>query len=81
MQVHCKASDTVTDVRCNICGQGFLIYWTRSSAEDRATRAEIQQTLTSHHRDSAGPSAHPAAEFFVAVSPMPGYLDSLGAYA
>jgi hypothetical protein len=81
MHVHCKASDTVNDLRCNICGQGFLIYWTRSSAEDAPTRAEIQQILCSHHHDSAGPSAHPQLEFFVSVSPMPGYFESLGAYA
>jgi hypothetical protein len=81
MQILCKASDTVADVRCTICGQAFLIYWTRSCAEDRSTRVEIQQALCSHHHDSTAPAAHPPVEFSVSIKPAPGYFDSLGAYA
>jgi len=50
MQVLCKASNTASDVRCNVCGQGFLVYWTRSS-------------LREHHRQSDAPHAHPRMGF------------------
>jgi hypothetical protein len=82
MQILCKASDTVADVRCTVCGQAFLIYWTRSCAEDRSARAEIQRVLCSHHQhNSSAPAAHPPVEFSVSVAPLPGYFESLGAYA
>jgi hypothetical protein len=64
MQVLCKTSNSASDVRCGICGQGFLVYWSRSSAEERAKRsAEILQTLRDHHRDTSAPSAHPRQGF------------------
>ena len=64
MQVLCKASNTASDVRCNVCGQGFLVYWTRTSAEERARRRdEIVETLRAHHEKNNAPSAHPAVAF------------------
>ena len=64
MQVLCKASNTASDVRCSVCGQGFLVYWTRTSADERRKRrAEIVQTLREHHTDNNGPEAHPQAGF------------------
>ncbi|HEX4154539.1 MAG TPA: hypothetical protein VHY48_02890 [Acidobacteriaceae bacterium] len=81
MQILCKASDSVNDVRCSVCGQGFLIYWTRSCAEDRSARTQIQQVLSSHHVGNGGPAAHPPVEFSVAVTPAAGYMETLGAYA
>lgn len=81
MQVLCKASESEYDVQCPICGQSFLIYWTRSSAEDRAARVEIQQALLTHHAKDRSPEAHPSLEFSVLVAPMPGYMETLGAYA
>ena len=64
MQVLCKASNTASDVRCSVCGQGFLVYWTRSSAEERKERrAEIVQALREQHTENNGPEAHPRTAF------------------
>jgi hypothetical protein len=81
MQILCKASDTSSDVRCTVCGQGFLLYWTRSSAEDRRAVAEIQTMLHSHHQSGDEPVGHPPLEFSLSVMLMPAYRESLGAYA
>ena len=64
MQVLCKASNTGSDVRCNICGQGFLVYFTRTSVQERAQRrSEIQQALRDHHMSSDHSTAHPTQGF------------------
>ena len=64
MQVLCKASNTASDIRCNICGQGFLVYWTRTSREEQsAARTEILQALRNHHALSTDSAAHPSAGF------------------
>ena len=64
MQVLCKASNTASDIRCNICGQGFLVYFTRTSMHERAQRrGEILQTLRDHHLVLDGASAHPTNGF------------------
>jgi hypothetical protein len=66
MQVLCKASATDSDLKCKICGQGFLVYWTRSSAEERARRSEeILDTLSEQHINTGSNSihAHPETAF------------------
>jgi hypothetical protein len=64
MQVLCKASNTASDIRCSVCGQGFLVYWTRSSREEQASRrAEIVNTLRAHHDAEHGAAAHPSVGF------------------
>jgi len=64
MQVLCKASNNVSDIRCNVCGQGFLVYWTRTSATERGfARESILQGLRGHHATSDDASAHPACGF------------------
>ncbi len=64
MQVLCKASNTASDVRCSVCGQGFLVYWTRTSASERASRkAEIVEALRNHHVMGDGASVHPESGF------------------
>lgn len=65
MQVLCKASTTASDIQCEICGQGFHLYWTRTSRKEReAYRAKIQKALREQHADaSADASAHPSAGF------------------
>jgi hypothetical protein len=66
MQVLCKASNTVSDVRCEICGQGFLVYWSRpSESEQDATRLQVIQALEAHHTTSDAVDAHPRAGFNV----------------
>jgi hypothetical protein len=64
MQVLCKASNSVSDIRCNVCGQGFLVYWTRTSSTERGfAREGIQQGLRAQHTGSEDASAHPAVGF------------------
>jgi hypothetical protein len=66
MQALCKASDTANDVRCNICGQGFSVYFTRTSAKERAdARHQIQLVLRDQHLATDAPHAHPATGFNV----------------
>jgi hypothetical protein len=64
MQVLCKASNSASDIRCNICGQGFLVYWTRTSPVERAAAREgILKALRAHHDGSDAASVHPTAGF------------------
>ena len=64
MQVLCKASNTASDIRCAVCGQGFLVYWTRNSIEERAAaRAGIVQALREQHSDTKEATAHPPSAF------------------
>jgi hypothetical protein len=66
MQVLCKLSNTVSDVRCKVCGQGFLVYWSRTSrSEQEITRRHVLQTLELHHTGSNAQDAHPRASFNV----------------
>ncbi len=52
MQVLCKPSDETPDLRCPVCNKGFLLYWERSSHEQRlAALPDIRQALREHHED------------------------------
>jgi len=49
-QILCKRSNAASDVRCSVCGQGFLVYWAELSRSDRKTvRQQIQEQLREHH--------------------------------
>lgn len=64
MQVLCKFSDNSPDVQCPVCGQGFLLYWERSSRDQQEdTRQSIQQALRDHHADNTAMEAHPGPAF------------------
>jgi len=64
MQVLCKASNTSNDVRCSVCGQGFLVYFTRTSPAERAqSRKEVLEALRNHHVTSNHSAAHPTNGF------------------
>jgi hypothetical protein len=64
MQVLCKISDTVSDVRCKVCGQGFLVYWSRTSrAEQDATRRQVIEALAEQHTNSNSDNVHPRTGF------------------
>jgi hypothetical protein len=66
MQVLCKASNTVSDIRCNICGQGFLLYFTSSKPQKQAeARYEVQLALRDQHLGTDSPVAHPQEGFNV----------------
>ena len=69
-QVLCTLSHEGSDVRCLVCGQGFLVYWSRfSRAEQAECRRSVQEQLREHHITSKDPGAdrriHPRAPFNV----------------
>ena len=62
MQMLCKISTAYSDVRCPVCQQGFLVYWTRLNASHREDQRErLMQGLRLHHTDRLLPDAHPPA--------------------
>jgi hypothetical protein len=67
MQVLCERSNAGNDVRCAVCGQGFLVYWERSSRAERETaRKDVVEALMGQHEDmTSGHHAHPVARFTV----------------
>jgi hypothetical protein len=69
-EVICKLSNEASDVRCSVCGQGFLAYWAKfSRAEQEQSRRVIQEVLRGHHADEVAgmePHAvHPRESFTV----------------
>ena len=79
-QVRCELSHAGSDVRCAVCGQGFLVHWSRlSRPEQMACRRVIQDHLRNHHvavRDTqADRRIHPRDEF-----PIPEWM-GLAAFA
>ncbi len=66
MQVLCKVSDSVSDVRCKVCGQGFLVYWSRTSkTEQEVTRRHVAEALANQHSTSTSGDVHPRIGFNV----------------
>jgi hypothetical protein len=66
MQVLCRISHTESDVRCTVCGQGFLVYWSRTSSTERdTTRRLVVEALARQHHSSATESVHPRTGFNV----------------
>ncbi len=62
MQMLCKISNTYSDVRCPVCGQGFLVYWTRLHAFRREEQRErLMDGLRLQHTDRLLADAHPPA--------------------
>jgi len=67
-QVLCKRSNAASDVRCSVCGQGFLVYWENLSRSERtASRTQIQDLLREHHAqhfaEGEAHEAHPKDGF------------------
>jgi hypothetical protein len=65
MQVLCKSSQTSPDVHCPVCGEGFQLFWERTSRTERSqTLKKILQALAVHHDTvTATPGPHPAEAF------------------
>ena len=62
MQMLCKVSSPFSDVRCPVCGQGFLVYWTRVAAKQRdEQRNSLLKGLREQHTLLQTDDAHPAA--------------------
>lgn len=66
MQALCQLSNTAHDVRCKVCGQGFLVYWSRTSRiEQEETRRQVMDALALHHTTTDSAQAHPRSGFNV----------------
>jgi hypothetical protein len=68
--VLCSLSHAGSDVRCLICGQGFIVYWSRlSRAQQGECRGIVQEQLRQHHIAAKDPNAdrriHPRSAFNV----------------
>lgn len=62
MQMLCKVANSFSDVRCPVCGQGFMVYWTRVQARQREEhRAGLLEGLRQQHTSIATAEAHPSA--------------------
>ncbi|MGA2650637.1 MAG: hypothetical protein ABSF28_08945 [Terracidiphilus sp.] len=60
MQVLFKSTDQNANTHCCVCGQGFELTWERRPvSEVMNVLFEIQKKLCNHHREEAGPQAHP----------------------
>jgi hypothetical protein len=67
MAVRCEASNAGSDLRCSVCGQGFLIHWAGHTAEEQAElRGLLLRELRRQHAAMTDhPAAHPASCFQV----------------
>ncbi|MCU1323183.1 MAG: hypothetical protein JWM43_2832 [Acidobacteriaceae bacterium] len=70
MQVLLRKSDSndQRDIECSVCGQGFRVYWERTSMEERAAMRQIVlDELSAQHAHSNDQSitAHPPSPFNV----------------
>ncbi len=63
----CQPSRLSSNVRCPVCGQGFLIYAEQGmQAGHEVNNRLIQHVLRTHHTGhSASSSAHPASTFHI----------------
>ena len=74
MQVYCRKTSGNAELQCCVCGQGFVLFWDRHTATERAViKAEMMEILRRQHRSTNGPEAHPMSEFSVpeGQSPFP----------
>ncbi|HEY4355422.1 MAG TPA: hypothetical protein VGN16_06725 [Acidobacteriaceae bacterium] len=64
MNTVCRVSNTGSDIRCAVCGQGFLVDWTYKTPVERAQQfAAVLAVLRKHHHAMESEYAHPAGEF------------------
>ena len=64
MSIELKPSSVGCDVRCAVCGQGFLLFSSRlAHLHHHAVQAHVQCALRRHHTDHDDHSAHPAEGF------------------
>ncbi len=62
MSIESQSSNVSSDVRCAVCGQGFLVYAGREGSAHRAElRDAVQQVLRRQHECDA----HPMGPFVV----------------
>ncbi len=74
MPVECVPSNLESDIRCAVCGQGFLLFSKRVTQHQRAAmRTLVQHALRRHHREVHS-GDHPQCGFTVELAvntPMP----------
>ena len=59
MQVVCRSAEMRSDVCCPVCGQGFLLYWTRRSPQDHPVlMSVVMDALGRQHAACTGVEAH-----------------------
>jgi hypothetical protein len=64
MQVLIRKSDEKHDLKCDMCGQGFRLYWERPSAEEQAAiLPAVQNELREQHATDSTSAAHPDKPF------------------
>ncbi len=62
MQMLCKVAADLSDVRCPVCGQAFMVYWTRSREISRAEqRQSLGEALRGQHVTSDAGDIHAPA--------------------
>lgn len=65
----CKVAAGFSDVRCPVCGQGFLVYWTRQRELSREEqRVHVQRALREQHAGTENSDIH-APAFQIADNP------------
>jgi hypothetical protein len=66
MQVLLKSAESDVEVRCSVCGQGFVMFWERHTKSQRVEALrEIETTLRHHHHVGGDQPAHPIKGFLV----------------
>ena len=67
MQVLIERSNVGSDVRCEVCGQGFIVYWDWASRQARMdARTLVMSALREHHEDeTTGHHVHPDERFAI----------------
>jgi hypothetical protein len=66
MQVLCMPSQDSADIECEICGQKYLLFFTRSSENERAEGVlQVARALETHHKFGITASVHPQNAFNV----------------
>ena len=69
MQVLLRKSDEIHDLKCDVCGQGFRLYWERRSPDEQeAMRPAVLDELRQQHVGTGSdpsPAAHPSGPFNV----------------
>jgi hypothetical protein len=66
MQVLLKSAETAVETRCSVCGQGFVMFWERTSKMEKIEALrQIDSTLRHHHHSGKIQHAHPEKGFLV----------------
>lgn len=66
MQVLCKSAETAVETRCSVCGQGFVLFWERTTKMEKfEALRQIDSTLRHHHHSGKTEHAHPQNGFLV----------------